>query len=338
MSIEDPEMLYTIPYNNSEPESFLECFEPYRANIHSFYFSFPGLFLTHNPTRDSAEERLGKDTNTYRFLEMINGRYKSVLCINTLVYPGDLTEISYKIIREMTVLVEQFGLTAVNVASPTLAEVIRHYFPMVDIQTSCNTYSYITNMYRFWNEKFGSTVFNLPREALRTPWLLDQFRETGFVSKCIVNEGCLYGCPGNIEHACTFVIPNSAVCLFCDRNDFHLSDVFKTNFVPPHRIGEFEGKIDIAKIAGRYFETERILKIFLAYLNQDPEAEIWMLMHARARRWLKDNKINFPAKAWPKKTLTSECKECSTCNICRKTMEHIVERSGIAPQELTMPI
>ena len=83
-------MLYTIPYNNSEPESFLECFEPYRANIHSFYFSFPGLFLTHNPTRDSAEERLGKDTNTYRFLEMINGRYKSVLCINTLVYPGKL--------------------------------------------------------------------------------------------------------------------------------------------------------------------------------------------------------------------------------------------------------
>ena len=113
-------MLYTLPYNNSDPETFLESFEPYKANIHSFYFSFPGLFLTHNPTRDSAEERLGKDTNTYRFLEMINRRYKSVLCINTLVYPGDLKEITYKIIREMTVLVEQFGLTAVNVASPTL--------------------------------------------------------------------------------------------------------------------------------------------------------------------------------------------------------------------------
>lgn len=331
-------MLYTIPYNNSEPSTFLEYFDPYRENIHSFYFSFPGLFCTHNPTRDSAEERLVKDTNTYRFLEMIKGRYKSVLCINTLIYPSDLTEITYKIIRELTVLVEQFGLTAVNVASPTLAEVIHNYFPTVDIQTSCNTYSYVTNMYRFWNEKFGSTVFNLPREALRTPWLIDQFRETGYISKCIVNEGCLYGCPGNVEHACSFIMPNAAVCLFCDRNDFHLSDILKTNFIPPHRIGEFEGKIDIAKIAGRYFETDRIFKIFLAYLMEDPESDIVTLLHARSRKWLKVNHLNFKAKDWPKKTLTCECKECKTCNICQKAMEHVVARNGVDPATLTIPI
>lgn len=58
-----------------------------------------------------------------------------------------------------------------------------------------------------------------------------------------------------------------------------LSDVFKTNFIPPHRIGEFEGRVDILKIAGRSFPTERIFKTFLAYLNRDPEAEILTLLH-----------------------------------------------------------
>ena len=63
VSIEDPEMLYTIPYNNSEPESFLECFEPYRANIHSFYFSFPGLFLTHKEALQKPPCQAGWNKN-----------------------------------------------------------------------------------------------------------------------------------------------------------------------------------------------------------------------------------------------------------------------------------
>ncbi len=220
-------------------------------------------------------------------------------------------------------------MSAVNVASPTVASVIRNNFPEVDIQTSCNTYSFITNTYRIWHEQYGTTVFNLPREALRTPKLLDEFRETGFISKCIVNDGCIYGCPGNVEHACSFAIPISATETFCNCCGMKLSDVFKTNFIPPHRIGEFEGRVDILKIAGRSFPTERIFKTFLAYLNRDPEAEILTLLHGRCRILLRRNKIHMRAKEWPKKTLPCECRECETCNICRLAMEHVVKRNGI---------
>lgn len=330
-------MLFTIPYNNSDPELFLTKFEPFQKHIHSFYFGLPGVFDSHNPTREGAVKLYEATTNTYNFLQINGGRCKTVLCLNTLAYPMSYERLAFQILRELEPLV-YMGLTAVNVASPSVAKIIHDGFPELDIQTSCNTYTYITNMYKLWNEEFGSTVFNLPREALRTPWLLEQFKETGFISKCIVNEGCIYACPGNIEHACSFVMPESAVKTFCDHCRFRLSDVFKSNFVPPHRMNEFENKIDIAKIAGRSFPTERIFKVFLAYLNRDEEADVLTLLHSRTRRYLLDNKIKLKAKEWPKKTLTCECKECTTCNICQKAMEHVVARNGADPAALSIPI
>ena len=328
-------MKFTLPYNNSDPVTFLQSFEPYKEDIHSFYFGMPRIFTAHNPYHNGLEKATEDLSNTYKFLSLAKGRYKTVLCINTLAYPQDFESTRFTVWRELAPLIDAFGLSAVNIASPTLAEIIHELFPALEIQTSCNTYTFINNMYQLWNEKFGTTVFNLPREALRTPWLLEQFKETGFVAKCIVNEGCIYGCPGNIEHACSFVIKECAHKNFCDRDDYRLSDIFKSNFIPPHRLGEFDGKIDIAKIAGRSFPTERILKTFLAYRNRDPEAEIETVLHARVRRYLVENKITLKAKDWPKKTLTCECKECKTCNICYKAMEHAIKKQGLDLSKLT---
>ena len=331
-------MLFTLPYNNTDPEVFLQTFEPYKEVIHSFYFGMPRIFVSHNPYQEGLERTVEELSNIYQFLNLAKNQYKTILCINTLVYPEDYEKTRFTVWRELAPLVEEFGLGAVNVASPTLAEIIHEFFPNLEIQTSCNTYTFINNMYKLWNEKFGTTVFNLPREALRTPWLLEQFKETGFVSKCIVNEGCIYGCPGNIEHACSFILGECTQKNFCDRLDYRLSDIFKSNFIPPHRLGEFEGKIDIAKIAGRSFTTERIFKTFLAYLNRDPEAEIQTILHARTRRYLVENNIQLKSKDWPKKTLTCECKECKTCNICYKAMEHAIKRQGLDPSKLTRQI
>lgn len=329
---------FTLPYNNDDPEEFLATFEPYRKDIYSFYFGLPGIFAAHNPFQMSFENTCKTCSGTYEFLRLCTGKFQTVLCINTLVYPQEIESLKFTLARELGPLIEVYGLSAVNVASPTLADLIHGLFPALDIQTSCNTYTFINNMYRLWHEKYGSTVFNLPREALRTPWLLDQFRETGFVAKCLVNEGCIYGCPGNIEHACSFVIKDVAQRNFCDRPDFKLSDIFKSNFIPPHRLDEFEGKVDIAKIAGRTFETWRILDTFLAYLNRDPEADVTTLLHSRTRKLLVNNGISIKAKDWPKKTLTCECKECDTCVICRKAMEHAIKRQGLDPEKLSRPI
>ena len=329
-------MKFTLPYNNKNPEDFLRVFLPYREHIHSFYFGLPRIFSSHNPYHEEINKTIQECANTYRFLELTKEMgFKTILCINTLVYPESLNQTEFVVYRELGPLIEQYGLSAVNIASPTLAQIIKDFFPDLEIQTSCNTFTFLNNMYQIWHEKFGTTVFNLPREALRTPWLMEQFKETGFVSKCIVNEGCIYGCPGNIEHACSFIMSNCAHQTFCDRLDYRLSDVFKSNFIPPHRLGEFEGKLDIAKIAGRGWPTENILKTFLAYLNQDPEADILTVLHSRTRRYLKESGIQLKAKDWPKKTLTCECKECSTCNICFKAMEHAIKKQGIDVSKLT---
>lgn len=329
---------FTLPYNNTNPEEFLSAFEPYKDAIYSFYFGLPGVFTAHNPFHMSFEDTCKTCADTYEFLRLCAGNIPTVLCINTLVYPQNVEDLKFTLARELGSLIQIYGLSAVNVASPTLAGLIHDLFPDLDIQTSCNTFTFINNMYRLWHEKYGSTVFNLPREALRTPWLLDQFKETGFVSKCIVNEGCIYGCPGNIEHACSFIMHDVAQITFCDRKDFRLSDIFKSNFIPPHRLGEFEGKLDIAKIAGRGFETMRILDTFLAYKNRDPDADVKTLLHSRTRQLLVENKINLKVKDWPKRTLTCECKDCDTCVICKKAMEHAVKRQEIDPEKLSRKI
>lgn len=330
-------MLFTIPFNNTNPDEFLRTFDPYKEHIHSFYFGMPGIFECHNPSQYGAGRLLTESANVYRFLELTKGKYKTILCLNTLAYPMSYERLQFHLIRELSMLVEM-GLYGVNVASPSVARVIHESFPDVDIQTSCNTYTFITNMYRHWHEEFGATVFNLPREALRTPWALEQFRETGFVSKCLVNEGCIYGCPGNVEHACSFIMSHVGLVTYCDHCKMHLSDVFKSNFIPPHRLSLLEKYIDIAKIAGRSFTTEKILKVFLAYLHGDPNAKIDDIMHSRMRKMLTDNNLMIYAKEWPKKTLTCECKECKTCNICQKAMEHVVARNGVDPSTLSHPI
>lgn len=331
-------MKFTLPYNNSDPEVFLKYFSGYEDYIDSFYFGMPGIFESHNPIRESFAKTIELCSNTYRFLELAKNKFKTILCLNTIVYPENYESVCFLMNKELGPLVEAYDVNAVNLASPTLAEIIHRLFPNLEIQTSCNTYSFINNMYYLWNEKFGTTVFNLPREAMRTPTILESFQKTGFKSKCIVNEGCIYGCPGNIEHACSFVIPDSAVHFFCDRSDFHLSDIFKSNFVPPHLLPGFNNKIDILKIAGRTFPSHRIFQIFKSYLDCDPEADVELLLHSRSRRYLAENKIHIKSKQWPKKTLTCECKECRTCNICHKAMMHAISKSGIDFADLNRPV
>ena len=52
----------------------------------------------------------------------------------------------------------------------------------------------------YWREEAGITVFNPPREILRTPNKLKEMKEEGFILKCLINESCLYGCPQTINH------------------------------------------------------------------------------------------------------------------------------------------
>ena len=94
-------MQFIVAYNNSDPEEFLRFFEPYRDSIHSFYFSIPGVFLTHNPANGCAAELATQYANTIRFMELIKGRYQSVLCLNAVIYPGDLAEFIFKVAREI---------------------------------------------------------------------------------------------------------------------------------------------------------------------------------------------------------------------------------------------
>lgn len=331
-------MLFTIPYNGSNPDDFLKRFEPYKDIIHSFYFGMPGLFISHTQNHCPAEKILEFTANTYRFMELCKDKYKTVLCINSMFYPEQDTDLRFKILKEFSDF-SSLGLTAVNVASPAVAKIVHDYFPRIEIQTSCNTFAYLGNMYRLWNEEFGTTVFNLPREALRLPNLLTEFKKTGFVSKCILNETCIFACPAQAEHSCVSMIaPGAPFFMMCERKNARISDIFKSNFIPPHRLKEYDDRLDIAKIAGRWCSTDWIENAFKAYRTGDPNVEVSTIMHGRNKHQIELNHLRVLAKDWPKKTMTCECKECGTCQICEKAMLHVAKRCGVNLAQLTRQI
>jgi hypothetical protein len=247
----------------------------------------------------------------------------------------------FRLAKELKQLIEN-GLTAINVASPSIARLVRRYYPDIEIQTSCNTFGYIDAIHNYWHSEFGTTLFNLPREAPHTPWLLEDFgklsSKLGYESKCIVNDGCLYGCPSQIEHGCSTAIPQNRFLMFCERPNAKLMDIFKTNFVPPHRLAEFEGKFTIAKLAGRTSPTQKIFKAFVAYINGDENCEISLCMHGRLLNTLKKNRIKIYAKDWPKTTLTCERKKCDSCVICQKAMEKVLINNGLDPSLAIAPV
>jgi len=168
-------------------------------------------------------------------------------------------------------------------------------------------------------------------------------RKNNFYSKCIINEACIYGCPGSVEHICSigireYIASQNSIQIYCDSPSVPLSSMFQTNFIAPQYLNLFEGKFDIAKIAGRSHPTDWIFNAFVAYLNGDREAPIESVMFGRLKPKLRELKLNLYAKDWPKKTLTCECKECDTCGICRKATEHVLKRSGLSEKDLRCPI
>ena len=82
---------FSLPYNHSDPEKYLETFEPYFGSIHSFYFDLPGIFYAHNPERNpSSPEKIKKELlNTLNFIRLASPHAQTILCLNLLTYPGN---------------------------------------------------------------------------------------------------------------------------------------------------------------------------------------------------------------------------------------------------------
>lgn len=314
---------FAIPYNNSEPISYLSGIEKYNASIDSVYFGLQQIVASHleNPVKTIRDQLLLQQYTT-EFLKLSKGKYKRVLAVNTAFFPKNDCDRGLFVYNTLLPIIDSFGIEAVIISDFSLARTVHDVMPELEIQTSCNSYHFLIKTMEYWHNEVGTAIFNPPREILRMPKLLDEVKSTGYKLKCLVNEPCLFGCPHQINHACYLAAKIQPIEPYCLREDKDLTDILKSNFICPRHLKLFDDKVDIYKIASRGLPTNKLLKVIDCYVNERNDVDIKeFLAHCSLGRY-KD--ISIPAKIVPDKLLSCECKECDTCQICDKIIQKCI--------------
>jgi hypothetical protein len=168
-----------------------------------------------------------------------------------------------------------------------------------------------------WRELAGIDIFNPPREAGRSPFMLKEMHREGFKLKVLVNEACLYGCPYSLNHACS-VSENTCVYNKCFCDDY--ANALRSNFVHPKWLDDLDEYVYCYKLSGRDSSLKRLKNIFDAYIHQK---EFVYINDIITKGWgnaislLEYEGIKIPESIIPNKLRYCECKECNkTCFLC----------------------
>ena len=340
---------FSVPYNNRDPDEYLErVIDPYIDNIDNIYFEVPNIVLhNHNNTalKGTVSEFFQLQRNTYNLTAAIrsNPKYKDIkmyVTYNSATYfDKSQSDKCIYVGNYFGELVNNFKVDGIICADLELAEVVHQIFPDIEIQTSCNTYQWLPRTMKLWHDAVGTTTFNPPREILRDELMLRQVASTGYKLKCIVNEACIYGCPQNINHAHYIAYGKCNHAAYCDRQQWRLSDLFKTNFILPRQLKYYDDYVDIFKISGRGFTTNMIATMLDSYVNERNDVHLGQLITSRKNKMLLNakEKYNFtiPVKMIPDKLLSCRCEQCDDgCEVCDKVVEKLLKMHSVTEQQI----
>lgn len=332
--------LFSVPYNNSDPDRYFEMITPYLKNIDNVYLEYPGLIKTHLTRNNvSFEQIIEQRNNTDKFFEKYGDKVKIVLAMNSCFYPMSPKEDLLFVATQLKPLIEKYPcIKSIIVADFSMAESIRHFLPDIGIQTSCNTYHYFTKPMELWNKHVKIEMFNPPRESARNIDLLKANRITDYKFKYLVNENCIYGCPQQINHCCYLAASIPVLC-YCDYGTTY-SDFLRSNFILPRWLKYLDDYVDVYKLAGRTRPTEFIEKTLDAYINERNDVNLLDILQTRQDKSFKKIKSDFEinTKYIPDKLLNCQCKECNTCKVCSNVMKMIFNKNGITDPEVISKI
>jgi collagenase-like PrtC family protease len=301
-------------------------------HIDSVYFSLPHILgveshYTVIPKNLSVppESLSLRDLQTLKFLVKSNGIVKRIAAINQLpvCLPYDEYE---KRIKELIIpFLKMYKIEAVILTHLYVGKFIREALPDIEIQTSCNGFHFIPWQMDIWRDELGVEIFNPPREVLRTPSMLREFKKKGYKIKALVNDACMYGCPYQVTHAASNANfgfrdwrPQSEDCTLGKPEN-----LFRSNWVLPRWLPKLDDYVDIYKIVGRGFPLSFIQKATECYINLDDDINLLdILSRLGTTSTLLDKQI--PCSAIPDELLTCCAGNCKTCGICEKlVMEYL---------------
>lgn len=332
---------YALPYNGSNPDWFVEetdrrknyidhvfCEFPSHDVFSHLRFAFEGGNAQSYKTLEGVLSRRSYIDCCSRFLKLSLGRFRRVCTVN-LAYnvfrdKDDLRDFCLGIVR----VSEEYGIDGLIVSDFRVAKQLRLLNPVLELHTSCNTFSWNVRQMEIWREKCGIKVFNPPRDILRKVSVLKEMHDAGFRLKCIVNEGCLMGCPNTVIHPVSVALGCYNGCS-CVQNG--IGDIFRGNWILPRWQKHYDKYVDIYKISGR--ETRVVNYPFLAldaYVGEKNDLCLSDLMINGVMNKLKDLPSDVRKKITldkvPNKLMTCECKDCGHCSLCEKILKNNIPK------------
>ena len=236
--------IYSLPYNGTNPEWFLQEVEKRKKNIDHVYCELPYKeMLSHvrfafdgrnEENSDSAKANLNRANfvrNCLDFLRISYGRVRRICPVNAMYYRfNNFTEMQDFVVN-IAKLVQQYRIDGLILSDYRVATLVHALLPELEIHTSCNGYQWNLRQMEIWREKCGATVFNPPREILRVPTKLKEMHKAGYKLKCLINEGCLMGCANSFIHNLSISMKCYAGIHSCVQNG--IADIFRANWILP---------------------------------------------------------------------------------------------------------
>ena len=304
---------FSFPYNATNPTIFLEELDKRKEYIDNVYVGIP--FLVKNHLSAEMKEQIDDYSElSHRFLLASRGKYKRLLTINSGCYMNNTRDMLEWCDRILLPYIEEVSLDGCIVTDYNMCKYIHECLPKLELHTSCNCFQWNIRQMELWRDKCGISVFNPPREILRTPSKLKEMHDNGFKLKCLINEGCLYGCPQTINH-CMAYATDTGINTNCIRDD--ISNFFRGNWVIPRWLDILDEYVDIYKLAGRHRVDMSIFSTLDNYIRGEEVNDIRKILIGGVNNYAIKYNVPISYSIIPDKLLTCECKECrKTCFIC----------------------
>jgi hypothetical protein len=328
---------FSVPFNGINPDLYLELLNPYKKHIDHIYLGISSILRNHDDYKVMEHKSIKKEDgstlkkdeyeeNAFQLLLKTKGIYKTVLTLNTAHYLMPPTEIYDWCENILFPFIEFSGISGCICTSFDMAKYIHENMPHLELHTSCNCFQWSIKQMEYWQKHCGITVFNPPREILRSPRLLKEMHNAGFKIKALINESCLYGCPQTINHAMSNSV-GPEIGSECSKGD--PSNFFRSNWVLPRWLNFLDEYVDIYKINGRTaIDYQYIFRALDAYTKREDVDDLKKIVLGGTYNKIKRTMNDIPTKEIPDKLLTCECKECNkTCFICDELYKKFVKNN-----------
>ena len=339
-------MKFAVGYQLSEGEEtpFSALLEDYRDSVAEVYFPWldmpsgrSALATRHGHTDWTAQARLEDELRRIKGWGMKLDLLFNANCYGRLAMSEELRNHVGSILEHLEDAVG--GVDIVTTTSPFIAEVVKKYFPSIDVRASVNMWIGSVKAMTYVSDLFDS--FYVQREYNRDLDYIAGLKEwctaNGKGLYLLANSGCFAYCTGHTYHD-NLVAHEAEICETKNVEDFmpytcwrclkkreNWPMILQNNWIRPEDVHHYEGLIDTMKLATRMHARPQM--VIDAYVRGSFWGNLVDLCEPGFGPALSPYIIDNKALPEDFFEVTSHChKTCHTCHYCRDALDKALLR------------